>query len=149
MLPTLESELRRRYKFYNVDDTLISAGHIIIGHTHAGKRVIDTFTRFVESGMLNEWEKVKKWVNLDLKSFDTTGGNQPMDVFRKKEMMMILVCISSLFAVSFAGYFAENVIHMISSGLLLVYFHRVCDCCKRVRCLLKCFQPDARPGGHK
>jgi len=60
MLPALEPKSRRRYKYYHVNDSLVPNGHSVVANTHGGRRVFDTFTRFVESGMLNEWEKVKK-----------------------------------------------------------------------------------------
>jgi len=69
MLLTVEYKSRQRFKYYHVDDDLIPNGHLIIGHTHAGRRVIDTFKRFVESGSLSEWERVKKMGQFGCKIF--------------------------------------------------------------------------------
>jgi len=53
-----------------------------------------------------------------------------MDVFEKKEMIMILVCISSLLAVGVVALLIEISVGMISCGVISVYFHNILKCCK-------------------
>jgi len=126
MLPTLEFKSRRRYKYYDVEDNLIPNGHIIVAHTHAGRRVIDSFTRFVESGLLNEWEKVKKWVSLGLKSFNPKVDGEPIEVVRKKEVMMIIVCMSCFLTIGLAGLLGEIAVDSVNRAVISVCFHKIC-----------------------
>jgi len=125
MLLTVEYKSRQRFKYYHVDDDLIPNGHLIIGHTHAGRRVIDTFKRFVESGLLSEWERV----NLGVKSFNPTNTDQTIGLFKKKEIVMVLICTSGLFAVGLAGLIIEIATYLVGRGKIPVCFHNVSKRC--------------------